>query len=78
VLKNGGVYGHHEGQLVRLAMRQAGQYSERPYWELTPKADAASNPATGTPTPEGAPEAPSGADSDRSLPPRLRLVVPGR
>jgi len=70
-LKDGGVYGQPGGQAVQVIMRQAGQYSERPYWELQPRSASAPNPETARaePAPEDGPEAP---------PPRLRLVVPGR
>lgn len=81
VLRNGGVYSHHSGQLVLLTMRQAGQYSDRPYWELVPKSDPAAQPAGDGgrgPSPEADPEpAPEGAP-DPTVAPRLRLVVPGR
>lgn len=76
-LKDGGVYGEPGGQMVRLAMRQAGQYSERPYWELQPR-------SAPEPKPETAPDAPASADAagedagSGAPPPRLRLVVPGR
>jgi hypothetical protein len=57
--------------MVRLTMRRAGQYSERPYWELQPRA-----------APEPKPEAPRKAQPEEAgpgfSPPRLRLVVPGR
>ena len=78
-LKDGAVYGKAGGVLVRLNKRKAGQYSERPYWELLPRPAPASDAAQSRPDPEdGAIDddtadglsAPSGS--------RLRLVVPGR
>jgi hypothetical protein len=70
-LTDGGVYGQAGGHMVRLTMRRASQYSERPYWELQPRA-----------APEPKPEAPRKAQAEEAgpgfSPPRLRLVVPGR
>jgi hypothetical protein len=75
-LKDGGIYGKPDGLLVQLLMRKAGQYSERPYWELVPVAEP--GPASQSkPDPKTAAATPAGG-SEEIPPPRLRLVVPGR
>jgi len=68
-LKDGAVYGKAGGIMVRLSKRNAGPYSERPYWELLPRPAPAS---------QGAPlfEVQDGSEPEPE--PRLRLVTPGR
>lgn len=73
-LKDGGIYGRPDGLTVQLLMRRAGQYSERPYWELVPVA---------APVPQEKPDSAPAAEAPAEIveeapPPRLRLVVPGR
>jgi hypothetical protein len=75
-LKDGAVYGKAGGTMVRLSKRQAGPYSERPYWELLPRpAPAAKAPplfnVSGT-EPEPLPRT-----EDEPPEPHLRLVVRG-
>jgi hypothetical protein len=75
-LKDGAVYGNAGDVLVRLNKRKAGQYSERPYWELLPRPAPASSqtgPSDGSGN-DGTADGGSGAQAGS----RLRLVVPGR
>jgi hypothetical protein len=75
-LKDGGIYGKPDGLTVQLLMRKAGQYSERPYWELVPVAAPAPKPEP-EPQPKRTVEV-SDEGAEDLPPPRLRLVVPGR
>lgn len=79
-LKDGAVYGKADGILVRLNKKKAGQYSERPYWELLPRPAPASSAGPSRPDPGDDFGDDGKADSGLAVSPgsRLRLVVPGR
>jgi len=81
-LKDGGVYGRPDGVMVRLALRQASQYSGRPHWELRPKSAPKPEPAA-QPKPQPVLRRKPAADDadlrdDDLPPPRLRVVPGGR